>query len=75
MPDYPYTRITARTDREDATAFVTINVQSEFFPVDSAALTAHVQQWMLDNVPEVVATTAEHREQTFPVTTLPPLPA
>lgn len=74
MPDYPYSRITGQSNREDASAFVTINVQSEFFPIDEDGLTAAVQQWLLDNVPDIVSTTAERREQTFPVTTLPPLP-
>ncbi|MGW2739134.1 hypothetical protein ACWC4D_33655 [Streptomyces sp. NPDC001288] len=75
MPDYPFNRITAQTSRDDATAFVTISVQSEFFPIDEAALTAHVQQWLLDNNSNIIATTAERREQIFPVTPLPPLPA
>ncbi|WP_416520016.1 hypothetical protein [Streptomyces achromogenes] len=73
--EYPHNHITGQTNREDATAFVTLYVQSEFFPIDESALTAHIQQWLLDNVPEIVATTAERREQTFPVTALPPLPA
>lgn len=73
--EYPHNRITAQTTNEDTTAYVSIYVQSESFPIDEAALTAHVQQWLLDNVTQVVATTAERREQTFPVTALPPLPA
>lgn len=74
MPDYPYNRITGQTDSEDRQAFVSIHVQSEFFPVDESGLTAAIQQWLLDNVPDIVATVAERREQIFPVTTLPPLP-
>lgn len=73
--EYPYSQITGNSSNEDASAFVTIHVQAEFFPIDEAALAAAVQQWLLDNVPEIVATTAEHREQTFPVTQLPPIPS
>lgn len=72
--DYPYNQITGKTSSEDASAFVAFHVQSEFFSIDEDALTAAVQQWLLDNVPEIVATTAERREQTFPVTQLPSLP-
>ena len=73
--EFPYNRIAAQTTNEDTTAYVSIYVQSDSFPVDEAGLTAHVQQWLLDNQPQVIATTAERREQTFPVTELPPLPA
>ncbi|MYW43041.1 hypothetical protein [Streptomyces sp. SID161] len=73
--EYPHNRITGQSTRDDATAYVTLYVQSEYIPINEAALTAHVQQWLLDNVPDIVSTTAEHREQTFPVTALPPLPA
>lgn len=73
--EFPYNTITGTSSSEDASAYVTIHVQAEFFPIDETALTAAVQQWLLDNVPEVIATTAERREQTFPVTQLPPLPA
>jgi hypothetical protein len=73
--EYPHCKITASSPNEDAKAFVYLHVQSEFFPIDEAALTAAVQQWLLGNVPEVIATTAERREQTYPVTPLPPLPA
>lgn len=72
--DYPYSTITAKSDNEDASAFVYVHVQSEFWPIDEAALTAAIQQWLLENVPEVIATTAQRREQVFPVTDLPPLP-
>lgn len=72
--DYPYNRITGQSSSEDASAFVSVHVQSEFFTVDEGALTAVVQQWLLDNVPEIVSTTAERREQTFPITQLPSLP-
>lgn len=73
--DYPYNRITGKSSSEDASAFVSLKVESEFFGIDQDALTAAVQQWLLDNVPEIVATSAERREQTFPVTSLPDLPA
>lgn len=72
--DYPHNAIIAKTDSEDRQAFVSVHVQSEFFPIDEAALTQVVQQWLLDNVPEVTSTTAQRREQVFPVTDLPPLP-
>ena len=73
--EYPFNRITAQTNSEDTTAYVSIYVQSEFFAIDEAGLTAHVQQWLLDNAPQVIATLAERRDQTFPVTPLPSLPA
>ncbi|MET8585733.1 hypothetical protein ABZX39_33420 [Streptomyces collinus] len=73
--EFPHNRITAKTTNEDTTAYVSIYVQSDSFSIDEAGLTAAVQQWLLDNAPEVVATRAERREQTFPVTELPPLPA
>jgi hypothetical protein len=72
--DYPYTRIQGQTANEDQTLFVNVHVQAEFFPIDEAALTRVIQQWLLDNVPQVTATTAERREQIYPVTTLLPLP-
>jgi hypothetical protein len=72
--DYPYNRVEGLTNTEDHKVFVDVHVFSEFFPVDEAALTQVIQQWLLDNVTDVVATTAERREQTFPVTQLPPLP-
>lgn len=72
--DYPYNRIQAQTANEDQNLFVSIHVQSEFFPIDEAGLTQTIQQWLLDHVDQVTATTAERREQTYPVTTLPPLP-
>ncbi|WP_399559590.1 hypothetical protein OIA45_48430 (plasmid) [Streptomyces chartreusis] len=72
--DYPYNRIEGQTNTEDHRVFVDVHVFSEFLPVDEAALTQVIQQWLLDNVPEVVSTTAQRREQTFPITDLPPLP-
>lgn len=72
--DYPYNRIQAQTSNEDQNLFVSVHVQSEFFPIDEAGLTQVIQQWLLDNVPQVTATTAERREQVYPVTTLLPLP-
>ncbi|MFG2276778.1 hypothetical protein ACGFNY_44345 [Streptomyces chartreusis] len=72
--DFPYNRVEGTTNTEDHKVFVDLHVFSEFIPVDDAALTEVIQQWLLDNVPEVVSTTAERREQTFPVTQLPPLP-
>lgn len=73
--DFPYTRIEGQTDTEDHKVFVDLRVFSEFFPIDEAALTQVIQQWLLDNVTPVVSTTAERREQVFPVTQLPPLPS
>lgn len=72
--DYPYNRVSAQTSNEDQTLFVSVHVQSEFFPIDEAGLTQAIQQWLIDNVPQVTTTTAERREQVYPVTTLPPLP-
>lgn len=72
--DYPYIRVQAQTSNEDQTLFVNVHVQSEFFPIDEAGLTQAIQQWLIDNVPQVTTTTAERREQVYPVTTLPPLP-
>lgn len=72
--DYPYNRILAQTTNEDQSLTVLVHVQSEFFPIDEAGLTQTIQQWLLDHVDQVTATTAERREQTYPVTTLPPLP-
>lgn len=71
--DYPYTRIQATTDSEDRTISVDLSVQSEFITIDEAALAHTIQQWLLDNVQQVVTTTAERRDQVFPVTQLPPL--
>lgn len=73
--DYPHSAITAHTTSEDWKAFVYVHVRSEFFPIDDAALTQVVQQWLLDNVAGIVSTTAERRDQVFPVTTLPTLPS
>lgn len=73
--DYPYIRIQAATDNEDHTIAVDVRVQSEFITLDETALAHTVQQWLLDNVEPVTSTTAEHRDQTFPVTPLPPLNA
>lgn len=75
LANFPHNTITGLTDNEDYKVFVEVHVQSEFFPIDEAALTQVIQQWMLDSVPEVVATTAERREQVFPVTQLPSLPS
>jgi hypothetical protein len=72
--EFPYSQITGQSSNEDYTASVYVHVQSEFFPIDEAALTAHVQQWLLDNVPAIVSTTAAQHEQVFPVTPLPALP-
>ncbi|MEU5323016.1 hypothetical protein AB0G67_40630 [Streptomyces sp. NPDC021056] len=72
--DYPYIRIQAQTSNEDQSLTVAVHVQSEFFPIDEAGLAQTVQQWLLDNVPQVTTTTAERREQAFPVTQLPSLP-
>jgi hypothetical protein len=72
--DYPFSKVTAKSSNEDASAFVYVHVQSEFWSIDEAGLTTAVQQWLLENVPEVVATTAERREQIFPTTQLPSLP-
>ena len=72
--DFPYIAIQASTNNEDHIIYADMQVRSEFIQIDEAALAQHVQQWFLDNVPEVVSTTAEHREQTFPVTQFPPLP-
>lgn len=72
--DYPYNRVEGQTETEDHRVFVDVHVFSEFIPIDESALTQAVQQWLLDNVPEVVSTTAQRREQVFPVTQLPTLP-
>lgn len=71
--DYPYIRIQAATDNEDHTIAVDLHVQSEFITIDETALAHTIEQWLRDNVQQVVSTTAEHRDQTFPVTPLPPL--
>lgn len=71
--DYPYIRIQAATSNEDHTIAVDLAVQSEFITIDETALAHSIQQWLVDNVEQVVSTTAERREQTFPVTPLPPL--
>ena len=71
--DYPYIRIQAATDNEDHTIAVEVNVQSEFITIDETALAHTIEQWIRDNVEQVTSTTAERREQTFPVTPLPPL--
>jgi hypothetical protein len=73
--EFPHNRITGQSARDDATVYVSLYVQSEYIPIDEAALTAVVQQWLLDHVPDIVSTAAERRDQTFPVTPLPPLPA
>jgi hypothetical protein len=72
--DFPYSQITGQSPNEDYRAFVYVHVQSEFFPIDEAALTAHVQQWLLDNEPNIISTTAERHEQVFTITPLPALP-
>jgi hypothetical protein len=71
--EYPYNQITGQTSNEDYTATVYVHVQSEFFPIDETSLTAAVQQWLLNNVPEIISTTADRREQIFTTTPLPPL--
>ncbi|QLJ06747.1 hypothetical protein HZZ00_37580 (plasmid) [Streptomyces sp. NEAU-sy36] len=72
--EYPFNRITGQTNRDDTTVYVSIYVQAEYLTIDEAALTAAVQQWLLAQVPAITSTTAERRDQTFPVTPLPPLP-
>jgi hypothetical protein len=71
--DYPYSLISAESSRNVDPASVYVRVQSEFIQIDDVALTQAVQKWLLDNVPEVVSTIAERREQIYPVTQLPPL--
>lgn len=73
--DYPYTMIGGQSSREVDPAYVYVHVQSEFISIDKDALTRSIQQWLLDNVEEIVTTTAERREVTYPVTQLPPLPS
>jgi hypothetical protein len=72
--DYPYIAIQATTDSEDHVVYADVHVRSEFIDIDEAGLAQIVQQWFLDNVPEVVSATAERREQIFPTTQLPSLP-
>jgi hypothetical protein len=70
--DFPYQKITGQSSREDATAYIHVNVQSEYIPIDEIALTHAIEQWLLDNVPDIVSTSAERHEQVYTVTTIPP---
>jgi hypothetical protein len=69
-----YNQITGQGANEDDKAFIYVHVQAEFFPIDEAALTRHIQQWMLDNAQDVISTTAERHEQVSTTTPLPALP-
>jgi len=71
--DYPCNLISANGSGEEDPARIYVSVQSEYIQIDETALAHGIQQWLLDNVPEVVSTSAERREQLFPVTPLPPL--
>lgn len=72
--DLPYVTIGGHSSREVDPAYVYLHVSSEYIEIDENALTQAIQQWLLDNVPDIVSTTAERREVIYPVTQLPPLP-
>lgn len=71
--DYPIIVITGQPVHDEVPATVTVHTHTENIQIDKAGLAAAIQQYLLDNVPDIAATTAEIREQTYPVTELPPL--
>lgn len=71
--DYPLLLITCQPVHDEMPATVAVHTETENIQIDKAALAHVIQQYLLDNVPDIASTTAEIREQTYPVTALPPL--
>lgn len=71
--DYPILLITGQPVHDEQPATVAVHIETENILIDRAGLAAAIQKYLLDNVPDIASTTAEIREQTYPVTTLPPL--
>lgn len=71
--DYPSIRITGIPVNDENPAEVLVHTQTDIMHIDPAGLAHAIQQYLLDNVPDIESTTAEIRDQVFPVTPLPPL--
>lgn len=71
--DYPLIVITGQPVHDEMPPTVSVHTETENIQIDKAGLAHAIQQYLLDNVPDIASTTAEIREQTYPVTTLPPL--
>lgn len=71
--DYPQIVITGQPVHDEMPATVTVHTETENIVIDKAGLANAIQQYLIANVADISSTTAEIREQTYPVTALPPL--
>ena len=71
--DYPLIVITGQPVTDELAPTVLVHTETENIVIDKAGLANVIQQYLIDTVPNIASTTAEIRDQTYPVTTLPPL--